>query len=291
MTSALPTLYGQYNTQYGGYGAAPGQPAQPGYYQQQQPGAMPPMPPGAQQPQQQQWMVRPQGIPGCPPGLEYLTQVDQLLVHQQVELLEAFTGWETKNKYQVKNSLGQQVYFAAEESDMCMRQCCGPGRGFQMHITDNMGQEVVRVNREFKCCAGCCWCAGADCCAMEVSVESPPGQVVGHVRQATSGWAPKYTIMDAGMKTIFEVNGPCCICQGPCCTWDQDFVITPPGGGEEVGKISKQWTGLIKEMFTDADNFGVTFPMDLDVKLKATLLGAVFLIDFMYFEQQNNNNN
>ena len=26
----------------------------------------------------------------------------------------------------------------------------------------------------------------------------------------------------------------------------------------EVGKISKQWSGLIKEMFTDADNFGVS---------------------------------
>ena len=25
-----------------------------------------------------------------------------------------------------------------------------------------------------------------------------------------------------------------------------------------VGKISKQWTGFAREMFTDADNFGVT---------------------------------
>ena len=40
-------------------------------------------------PQQANWMPVPQEtIPGCPPGLEYLTQIDQLLVHQQVELLE-----------------------------------------------------------------------------------------------------------------------------------------------------------------------------------------------------------
>ncbi len=31
----------------------------------------------------------PQGITGCPPGLEYLTQIDQILVHQQIELIES----------------------------------------------------------------------------------------------------------------------------------------------------------------------------------------------------------
>lgn len=46
----------------------------------------------------------------------------------------------------------------------------------------------------------------------------------------------------------------------------------------QVGKISKQWSGLAKEAFTDTDNFGITFPRDLDVRMKATLLGAVFLI-------------
>jgi Scramblase len=74
--------------------------------------------------------------------------------------------------------------------------------------------------------------------------------------------------------------------------------------GEEIGGISKQWSGFLKEAFTDADNFGIKFPVNLDVNLKATLLGAVFLIvndflcllnisfwilcrffqDFMYFE-------
>ena len=31
-------------------------------------------------------------------------------------------------------------------------------------------------------------------------------------------------------------------------------------------------------MYTKADNFGISFPMDLAVRVKATLLGAVFLI-------------
>ncbi len=48
--------------------------------------------------------------------------------------------------------------------------------------------------------------------------------------------------------------------------------------GHSVGRISKQWTGFIKETLTDADNFGINFPMDLDVRMKAVLLGACFLI-------------
>jgi hypothetical protein len=284
------------------YGQAPpqgyGQPPPQGYGQPPPPAGYPGGPPvmgqpGALpgQPAPTQWMPAPQGAPGCPPGLEYLTQIDQLLVHQQVELFEVFTNWETANRYQVKNSVGQQIYFAHEESDVCQRQCCGPNRGFTMHITDNMQQEVMRVTREFKCCAGCCWCANVDACGFEVAVEAPVGQVVGYVRQAQSGWSPHYDILNASREPVLKIRGPCCILQGACCTWDQNFNVMSLDLANEVGKVSKQWTGFVKEMYTNADNFGVSFPADLDVKVKATLLGAVFLIDFMFFEQPKNNNN
>ncbi len=72
--------------------------------------------------------------------------------------------------------MGQQIYYAFEKTDTCMRICCGPARGFTIHIVDNYNHEVMVVRREFKCCAGCCWCASAcDACAHEVTVEAPPG--------------------------------------------------------------------------------------------------------------------
>ncbi|XP_052821335.1 phospholipid scramblase 2-like isoform X1 [Mya arenaria] len=279
--------YGQpgYGPPGQGYGAPPQPYGQPGY---PQPG-MPMQGQQAGQPAAQQWMQRPEGLPGCPPGLEYLCQIDQLLVKQQVELLEALTGWESANKYKIQNSVGQQVYFAAEESDMCARQCCGPQRGFTIHITDNLGQEVVRVTREFKCCAGCPWCACTEGLAHEVVVESPPGTVVGYVLQQQSCIEPKYAIMNASREEILTIKGPMCVISGPCCP-DVEFIIHSKDGTTEVGKISKQWSGAVREYFTDADNFGVSFPMDLDVKMKATMIGAVFLIDFMYFEQSGNQN-
>ena len=46
----------------------------------------------------------------CLPGLEYLNQVNQLLIKQKVEVLEAITGYETENQYDVLNSMGQNIY-------------------------------------------------------------------------------------------------------------------------------------------------------------------------------------
>ena len=101
-----------------------------------------------------------------------------------------------------------------------------------------------------------------------------------------TSWTPEFWIKDAGGNDILKIRGPCCMIE--CCN-DIDFEVLTLDGEQQIGKITKQWSGALTEIFTDADNFGITFPMDLDVKVKATLLGAVFLIDFMYFEQQQNN--
>lgn len=53
--------------------------------------------------------------------------------------------------------------------------------------------------------------------------------------------------------------------------------------GTQVGRISKQWSGLTREFFTTADYFGISFPMDLDVRMKAVMLGAVMLIVIYFF--------
>ncbi|XP_038078973.1 phospholipid scramblase 1-like [Patiria miniata] len=246
---------------------------------------------GYAQPGQMQWMPHQQPIPGCPPGLEYLTQIDQLLVHQHLELFEILTNYETNNRYQVKNSLGQQIYFAHEESNFCVRQCCGGKRGFMMHITDNSNQEVLRLNREFKCCGGCCWCANCDCVAADISVEAPAGNVIGYVRQSQSWWYPNYDILNVAKEKVLKIKGPFWFCQNVCCTDDIDFNVMSPDLSTEMGKLSKQWGGIIKEHYTNADNFAISFPMDLTVEMKACLLGAVFLVDFMYFEKPKSKNN
>ncbi|XP_066266652.1 phospholipid scramblase 1-like [Branchiostoma lanceolatum] len=255
-------------------------PPQQGYPPPQQ-GYPPPQQGYSASPQgQTTWMPVPSAPPGCPPGLEYMTQIDQLLVKQQVELLEAFTGFETNNKYKIMNSQGQKVYFAAEDNDCCSRQCCGNIRSFEMKIMDNSQNEVIHLSRPLRC-MHCMWV----CCLQELEVQSPPGTTVGWVKQTWHPFLPKFVVQSAAGETVLTIEGPCLNCSF---CGDVEFDVMSADETSKVGKISKQWSGLAREMFTDADNFGIQFPMDLDVKVKACLLGAVFLIDFMFFEQVGN---
>lgn len=98
--------------------------------------------------------------------------------------------------------------------------------------------------------------------------------------------APKYSVKDASGNVALTIEGP--ICTVGFCGADVDFMVMSPDGSTEVGKISKQWSGVLREAFTDADTFGINFPIDLDVRMKAVLLGATFLIDFNFFEKKGN---
>ncbi|XP_036377524.1 phospholipid scramblase 1 isoform X1 [Megalops cyprinoides] len=225
------------------------------------------------------YMVPNPPMPGCPPGLEYLTQVDQLLIKQKVELIEALVGFESNNKYEVRNSMGQNVFYAVEENDCLTRQCCGPLRSFTIRVVDNFGQEVITVTRPLKCMS-CCF----PCCLQELEVQAPPGNTVGYVIQQWHPCLPKFIVENENREPVLKLQGPLC---GWNCLPDVDFEILTMDEVNKIGKISKQWTGLLREAFTDTDNFGIQFPMDLDVRMKAVMIGACFLIDFMFFESNN----
>ena len=100
---------------------------------------------------------------------------------------------------------------------------------------------------------------------------------------------PKYSVKDAQGNVALTIEGP--ICTFSICGSDVEFKVLSPDGSTEVGKISKQWAGFLREGFTDADVFGINFPIDLDVRMKGVLLGACMLIDFNFFEKSNNQEN
>lgn len=233
------------------------------------------------------WMQKPNPIPGVPPGLEYLSQVDQIYVQQIPNMLENLTGFEMNSKYRLRNAQGQQCYYAYEDTSMCQRQCCGPQRKFDITLVDNMNQQVAKIYRPFKCCGGHHCCAGCcGCCAHEVTIEAPIGTIIGYARESGSISRPKYGIYDENHEKVLNVIGPKCICNSAMCPTDNKFKITSLDGETEVGNVTEFYSGFFQEMFTSAENFGASFPADLNVKTKASILGVLFLIDFMFFEKK-----
>ncbi|XP_042149008.1 phospholipid scramblase 3-like [Ixodes scapularis] len=123
-----------------------------------------------------------------------------------------------------------------------------------------------------------------------IEVQAPPGETIAYIYQDWSVFLPSYTIYDRRCNPILAVQGPFCT-QSCIYCWDVQFEVTAHRflkvrtlAGVIIGMITKKWGGFSRELFTDADIFSVSFPLDLDVHYKAALLACTMLIDYMFFE-------
>ncbi|XP_054556726.1 phospholipid scramblase 1-like isoform X2 [Talpa occidentalis] len=187
-----------------------------------------------------QWMQTPEPTPSCPPGLEYLSQINELLVHQRFDLLKE------------------------EKCNCFLRQFCGSSRPFTMTIYDATGRDVITMHKAFSC--GCCW---NNYFLQKLKIEAPPGETIGYIYQCFHPFWPMFKIKNEKKEDVMKIKGPCVISS---CLKDLNFNVLTMDEERIIGNIS------------NADKFGIQFPFDLDVKIKALMLGASFLIDYMYFE-------
>ena len=130
---------------------------------------------------------------------------------------------------------------------------------------------MLKISREFICCAGCCWCAGCcKTCGFLVTISSPStGEIFGHVKQGwisfkkiehlnsdlnydirififkrQSCWKPKLFVLDANMERVLQIDGPTCIINGPCCPCENEFKVNifyTKFYGRFTVKIVKNW--------------------------------------------------
>ncbi|XP_052262921.1 phospholipid scramblase 2-like isoform X2 [Dreissena polymorpha] len=155
-------------------------------------------------------------------------------------------------------------------------------------MTDNNSQEIIRMSRDFKCCIGCCWCAGG-CCQMVLNVEAPVGRLVGRIKTSNSKCSPHMQVFDAADNHLYTLWAPCCPCQCPiCCEDDINVPITDPSLTQRVGNIAKVWRGCCREAFTDADSYRLTFPADMSLDSKVLCIGAAFMVEYLNESQEEN---
>ncbi|KAL4705535.1 hypothetical protein ACJJTC_005367 [Scirpophaga incertulas] len=166
----------------------------------------------------------------------------------------------SKNEYLVLSQGGEPLLTARETGGVSL--LASKVRSFEIAVYNTNNEKVIELVRPYT--------VGAD--KLRVAVR---GHAVGVVRREPTLLKPLLVLHDAGGKPALRVKGPA-LTEGQC-----DFNILNPRK-QNVGVIRKRWGGVSPA--ADEDKYQVSFPVDLDLGLKAALIGTCILIDFLYFE-------
>lgn len=197
---------------------------------------------------------------------EHLTNSKILHVQQVWEGFEIILGWESRNKYCILDELQHPVGFAAEQSTgfggTILRQIFGHWRSFKVTIFNQQKQKVFDLNFPFR------WFFKT------LILTDADGRNVGHLQQRFAFFRKKFDVYDNQNQLIANINSSFFK------FWTFDFF----SNGRSLGKIQKKWSGMLGEVFTDKDNFVVTFTPVTNPDTKALMLATCLMVDIIYFE-------
>lgn len=199
--------------------------------------------------------------------MKRMESVGGLAVSQIKEWGEILSGFEGRNSYVVSDDRGNELFYAVEETgSVVARIFLKAYRPFSIYVVDAGGEILLRIERPFRFYFH------------TAKIFDGSGKLVGSLERKFSILQRIYSVLSPNGKQLFELLG----------SVFHPWTFKILEDGRERGMIQKKWTGLLKEGFTDADNFGVTFPSDWPVELKTLALGTVLLIDFFHFENKSN---
>ncbi len=192
---------------------------------------------------------------------------DLFIVQQRKELIELL-GFETRNKYEIFDRNGVPVMFCAETQSgilgALLRMFVGHWRSFELHFFDMKRQLLFKAHHPFRFIF------------QRLDVRDNSGKFMGCVEWKWGIFKKKFVIYDFLTKKRLKIES------GIFSFWT--FPVLD--GGREVAKIQKKWSGVLKEIFTDADNFRVEIHADFTESQKQVLLAAAMLVDLQYFERK-----
>ena len=199
-----------------------------------------------------------------------LESATALVVRQRKELGEIVLGWESRNKYEITDANGSPLGFAAEQGKGILgtlfRQVLGHWRTFDIHIFDDMRQLALVAHHPFRFFF------------QRLEVMDAAGQLLGCVQQRFAFLRKRFDVLDANGQVIMSMSSPLFK------LWTFPFFK----GERQVAVIKKQWGGLLKEAFTDADTFGVELSTELSITEKTLVAAAALFVDLLYFEAKAN---
>ena len=260
-------------------------------------------------------------------GLGFLGSIDGLYIQQRVEMLEALTACETKNRYHItpipagaipdpaRGTLPESwlqhfraqnefapLLKAKEESECCQRQCCTPIRKFDMAFKDGAGQTFFSIHRPFKCSIPC------PCCLVspqELTLYDAAGVPAARAeeefkccwpctRQFTAETfdapgAPANVLFHVRAGEIYSSRGNNCLAPS-CCNRDYDMDVMDASESVVVGHVANVFPGCNCGGVTERSNLVLRFPPNATPKQRAALVASTFLVEFAHFEMRRSQN-
>jgi len=262
------------------------------------------------QPMSDDWQEKPLNLDGDEIGsLEELKSVEQLVIHQQLSVVEAATGWDKCNKYEIWNGdTGKKIYFARENQiSCCIRNYCNELREFAMPFSDAKGNEQFRLNKVRSCIQPPCCCNGygmccaktCGCCGMDSNLTNltvvKDGKNKFKVQQINNlpCGRPNFAVIDLETDSIvYEIKRFDLCAIAVCCN---DVVYQVHDKNDNVvGYMTRYWAGGKSTgcgwciECCNAGTYVLEFPTDATTEQKSALIGAQLLIDFAYYQYKNN---
>ncbi len=202
-----------------------------------------------------------------------ISEADRLYIEQyHRHWWEILANLEQRNQYAVSDAMRRPLGAIVEQGTgigaALVRIVAGSHRPFEIAVLSEADEVVLTLERPFFLLFS------------SLDVKGPTGRLLGRVRRRFAILNRRYDLEDARGEVFAHIESR------HIRIWT--FPVLDADGRERA-MIAKKWSGLGREYFTDADNFGVDFGEGgWTDEQKAVIFAAAISVDFDFFENNQN---
>jgi uncharacterized protein YxjI len=127
-----------------------------------------------------------------------------------------------------------------------------------LEVTDAAGAAVLVIDKPWL--------------SWRVSVHEPGGRTIGSIMRRLRVGKPVYSLSGTSGDVLGEIRAE---------DWRSRNFQVLDGNDQEIGRVTKQWRGLLTEALTDADTYAVTFSPTASADQRAMTFAGALTVDLI----------
>jgi len=232
-----------------------------------------------------------------------LNQHERMQLRQQRQWIEALTGFERNNRYVLRDTQGNDIFFVRENSTCIERNFCkGACKAWRMDVY-LLGPQGIQggeasmtpfIHME-RPCTLTCFCMNRP----EVLIsELGSGRLLGSIFEPFAWCNLQFEVRDPANQPVLITDIACCQ-WGLCCPCPCDgapcnelaFPVTDIGSGQPVAEVLKKWMwGDCVQCMGEWDNYWIKFGSASNPDYKVLLVALSIFIQMRFFDRRNQKN-